>query len=90
VQLTRADLPTKADVFTVTTLTTPERLTDAAPEKPAAMPMPAMSSLLVAVTATPRKVLDGDVIVRGPKALASAPGSDPDSTMLCDRPVPAR
>src|SRR5687768_18012337 len=79
-----------AAVFTVVTLTTPERLTDAEPEKPAAIPIPAMSSLLVAVTATPRNGVgsDGLSIVRGPKELGSAAGSEPDSTMVCERPVP--
>ena len=77
-------------MFTVVTFTTPERFTAAAPENPAAMPMPAMSSLFVAVTATPKNGAGskGFVIVRGPKELGSAAGRDPDSTMLCERPLP--
>ena len=44
-----------AVVFVVTTLTEPARLTAAVPAIPALMPTAAMSSLFVAVTATPRK-----------------------------------
>ena len=54
-QLTLALSPMWADVWTVSTKTVPARVTATVPLKPSPMPKAAMSSLLVAVTATPRK-----------------------------------
>ena len=78
-----------AVVLTVTTSTTPERLTAAVPEKPALTPTAARSSLFVAVTLTPRNEAVPAVIVRGPISLASPEGCVPDFTTLCDRPLPS-
>ena len=70
--------------------TEPERLTAAVPENPAATPTAAMSSLFVAVTATPRNpAIVVAPMSRGPKALASPDGSAPCLLRLCDRPVAA-
>ena len=53
------------------------------------MPTTAISSLFVAVTATPRKSASVPaVMVRGPNTLASPDGVVPCSTMLWPRPVP--
>ena len=87
--MTFAEAPMCAVVFVVTTLTEPARLTAAVPAIPALTPTAAMSSLFVAVTATPRKPpFVPFVIVRGPKALASPAGVVPSGAMLCERPVP--
>jgi hypothetical protein len=53
-QLISAEAPIVALVLMLETSTAPARLTAAVPEKPAPMPTTAMSSLFVAVTATPR------------------------------------
>ena len=71
----------------MTTSTTPDRFTDTAPEMAAEMPTPAMSSLLVAVTATPWAESVLAKIVRGPAWLPSPVGACPSATMLCDRPA---
>ena len=47
-----------------------------------------MSSLFVAVTATPLSDVVVGVITRGPVSLASPDGVSPPRTMLCDLPVP--
>src|SRR5262245_17106957 len=87
-QLTAADLPMYADVWTLTTSTTPERFTATSPAIPALTPTPAMSSLLEAVTATPWNVSVPTLTVRGPVWLASPAGALPSGTMLCDLPLP--
>ena len=54
-QLIFAELPMVAVVVTVMTETVPDTLTATVPETPALMPMALTASLLVAMTATPRK-----------------------------------
>ena len=71
----------------MTTSTTPDRFTDAPPDKAAETPTPAMSSLLVAVTATPWAVSVLAEMVRGPAWLPSPVGACPSATMLCERPA---
>ena len=56
------------------TLMTPARLTAAEPLNPKLIPKAPRLSLLLAVTATPRKLSVPFVITRGPSALASPDG----------------
>ena len=85
--LTCAPVPTVAVVWTLTMSTVPETATPTSPPE-AATPTAAMSSLFVAVTATPLKLLSlPGVTVRGPLSDGSAEGSPPDLTRLWPRPV---
>ena len=86
-QLTWAFEPMCASVRTVTTSTVPLMFTATVPATPADTPIAAMSSLFVAVTLTPRKVVLFAVMVRGPLWLGSPDGCDPCGTRLWPRPV---
>ncbi len=82
-----ACLPIQAAVWLVTTFTDPDTPTLTEPDREALMPTPAMSSLLVAVTATPRKPACGTWLTEcWPSAsAASPPGRLPCLTRLCER-----
>ena len=81
--------PICADVFAVTTSTAPPIATLPPPLIAMLIPTVAMSSLFVAVTATPRKpVVTSAETVRGPVAEPSEEGTSPCLTMLWDLPVP--
>src|SRR5260370_40906313 len=86
-QLTAACLPMVALVLMGSTLIEPDRLIAAPAANPRLTPTAAMSSLLVAVTATPLKLCTPCPTFCGPIWPASAAGGLPDLAMLCERPV---
>ena len=86
--MTTASFPIDAFVVAVITSTVPPIATPAVPATAALAPTAAMSSLFVAVTATPWNAgFVPGTMSRGPNADASPAGSSPCLTRECDLPV---